>query len=222
MMRLINSSNDDVVEEDPFCMDRSWVAQHCNRKGHEFFCRVPEEFMQDNFNLTGLSERVPNYEVALKRLLGPKYRPNTGDRSSRTMAVIPADLIDRSAQMLYGLIHSRYVMTMEGVAAVLSKFLNRDYGVCPRVYCNNTQMLPIGLSDNVDDATVKVYCPRCNDVYEPRSSRHHVLDGAFFGTGLPHMFFMIHPEMRPQAPTAQYDARLYGFKLYKLEPRTIV
>ena len=54
------------------------------------------------------------------------------------------------------------------------------------------------------------------DVYTPKSSRHHHTDGAYFGTGFPHMLFMVHPEYRPKRPTNQFVARLYGFKIHSL------
>ncbi len=50
-------------------------------------------------------------------------------------------------------------------------------------------MLPIGLWDVPDEAMVNVY-PR-------ESSRHDHTDGAYCGTGFPHMLFKVHPEYGP-------------------------
>lgn len=51
----------------------------------------------------------------------------------------------------------------------------------------------VGLSDVPGEAMVKLYCPKCMDVYSPKSSKHHHTDGAYFGTGFPHMLFMVSP-----------------------------
>jgi len=54
----------------------------------------------------------------------------------------------------------------------LDKYKRGDFGKCPRVYCNGQHVLPVGLSDTPNMRGVKLYCPKCNDVYNPKSSKH--------------------------------------------------
>ncbi|EAL39490.3 AGAP011438-PA [Anopheles gambiae str. PEST] len=192
----------------------SWISWFCGLRGNEFFCEVDEDYIQDKFNLTGLNEQVPNYRHALDMILdlepahalSQRARLHGGARISNLIKAIDAQVHYRPA------------------VCETSTLAERAGGVGGRVrsweitFTKQKPSLPYytGLSDVPGEAMVKSYCPKCIDVYTPKSSRHHHTDGAYFGTGFPHMLFMVHPEYRPKRPANQFIPRLYGFKIHSL------
>lgn len=53
----------------------SWIASFCSLLGHEYFAEVSEEFIEDDFNLTGLQSQVPMYKEALEVSQPPSHPP---------------------------------------------------------------------------------------------------------------------------------------------------
>lgn len=98
--------------------------------------------------------------------------------------------IYQEATELYGLIHARYIGTQEGLAIMREKFLAGKFGTCPRVMCEKQNVIPIGISEDVKLTRVKIYCPRCKDIYSPKKKFADV-DGAYFGTSFPHLLLMV-------------------------------
>lgn len=102
--------------------------------------------------------------------------------------------IESSAEMLYGLIHQRFICSRVGIQQMSEKYELGHFGSCPRTHCEQARTLPVGLSDIPGEDTVKLFCPACLDVYVPPNSRFQTVDGAFFGRTFGALFLMTFPE----------------------------
>ncbi|KAL2001269.1 hypothetical protein VTN02DRAFT_1958 [Thermoascus thermophilus] len=198
----------------------SWISSFCSLMGHEYFAEVSEDFIEDDFNLTGLQSQVPMYKEALEMILDVEpeededeeeeeeeeedddeilgdEKPAGYRRGDRRHMRVASDLsvIESSAELLYGLIHQRYITSRPGIQQMLEKYEMQHFGVCPRVYCNGCKVLPVGRTDTPGQETVKLFCPSCYDIYTPPNSRFQSVDGAFFGTTFGCLFLMTFPDL---------------------------
>jgi casein kinase II subunit beta len=180
--------------------------------------QVDEDYIQDDFNLSGLGSAVPFYDYALDLIL------DADTPSADALTEEQHELVESAAEVLYGLIHARWVVTARGLAAVLVKHRAGDYGRCPRVACAGAPVLPLGPSDVPRQATVAVFCPACRDAYHPRSRAAAALDGAYFGTTAAHLLLLTHPSARVAAAGGggggKPAPRVFGFRVHaaSLEP----
>ncbi|KAL3815309.1 hypothetical protein ACHAXA_006811 [Cyclostephanos tholiformis] len=204
--------DDDEEEEDsseisPSDEDGSWIAWFCNLRGNEYFVEVDEDYIQDDFNLTGLNGLVPYYDYALDMVLDVEMP------MEESLTEEQHEIVESAAEMLYGMIHARYIVTNRGMHAMYEKYRSAAFGRCPQVFCHGQPVLPVGLSDMPRNYTVNVFCPRCRGLFFPKSTRQANIDGAYFGTTFPHLYLMTHPEMIPARPSQQYIPRVYGFRI---------
>lgn len=123
--------------------------------------------------------------------------------------------MQEAAELLYGLAHARFIVTAKGLAAMAAKHARGDFGSCPRVLCEGQRCLPVGPADAPRLHTVKLFCPRCRDVYHARHPRHAALDGAYWGTTFPHLLCQTYPDLLPPPPAAFYTPRIFGFKVHR-------
>lgn len=236
-------------EEEDF---KPWIEQFCALYGHDYFVPVAQEFIEDDFNLTGLSSQVPYYREALYTILDYQVetredaeaaannsnnnnnsnkdgkngnnRNNNSKKSTTSNAELPNKaLLAHSAELLYGLIHARYIISKQGLTAMASKFERNDFGSCPRYFCDGMHLIPVGSTDIPGQETVRLYCPCCNDIYVPSSSRYLNIDGAFFGTTFPGLLVKMFPEIENQCririnkfSNNDFGLKLFGFKIHEL------
>uniref|UniRef100_A0A7S3PDD2 Casein kinase II subunit beta n=1 Tax=Amphora coffeiformis TaxID=265554 RepID=A0A7S3PDD2_9STRA len=193
------------------------VDRFCGLKGHEMFCEVERSYIEDGFNLYGLRACVSNFSDCLDLILD-RIGPDDSDDSHLT----------QSACTLYGLIHARYIITAHGLDAMYNKYAAKDFGTCPLVQCSGQPVLPVGLKDEMGVDTVKIFCPKCTQVYHtpPLRSRANVstgVDGAAFGTTFPHLFLMTFSNLVPDPLPVEssYVPRVFGFRVHQLAQRAL-
>ena len=126
----------------------------------------------------------------------------------------PAILSLREAWRRWWVTSSRFTTTYMLTPHQLDKYKKADFGKCPRVMCNSHPLLPMGLSDIPNHKPVKLYCARCEDIYNPKSSRHAAIDGAYFGTSFHNILFQVYPALIPAKSAERYVPRVYGFKVH--------
>ncbi|KAK0737678.1 casein kinase II, regulatory subunit [Apiosordaria backusii] len=196
---------DDFVSDSDSDYTSYWRDWFISSRGNEYYCEIDEDYLTDRFNLTGLNTEVQYYQYALD-LITDVFDLDCDDEMRET--------IEKSARHLYGLIHARYIVTTRGLAKMLEKYKKCDFGKCPRVMCHSHPLLPMGLSDVANQKAVKLYCARCEDVYNPKSTRHSAIDGAYFGTSFHNILFQVYPALVPPKTTERYVPRVYGFKVH--------
>ncbi|KAB8338971.1 hypothetical protein FH972_021910 [Carpinus fangiana] len=122
--------------------------------------------------------------------------------------------IEKSARHLYGLVHARYITTNRGMNKMIEKYKKGDFGKCPRVHCEGQTLLPMGQHDTANVSAVKLYCARCEDLYNPKSNRHAAIDGAYFGTSFHNLLFQMFPQLLPPRSQKRYEPKIYGFRVH--------
>ena len=114
-----NESDDDESEDTP------WIEWFCKQKGNRFFCQVPTDWIEDSFNLYGLDGVVPYYSEAMRIILDLDLEDERRDDDHY-------DIVEASAEFLYGMIHARYILTPDGLDMMRDKYEKRDFGRCLR------------------------------------------------------------------------------------------
>ena len=121
--------------------------------------------------------------------------------------------IYEQAMDLYGLVHSRYILSPRGLAFMKEKYLLNGFGTCPRVLCKRQSVMPIGISEELNTSRVKVFCPKCQDVFVPRKGAIDI-DGAYFGTSFPQALTQAYPEIVVAHGPEKYIPTIYGFRMF--------
>jgi hypothetical protein len=159
-----------------------WIRKFLAARSRDTLLPIPREYLSDGFNLVQLApvvegiarteggygppvssnESFPLFKAALRLILSNDDEPSS-------------PVVQRAAEVLYTLVHARYLISPRGLDTVRRVLRRSDgtvnpvFGRCPRIRCRGMPLLPCGDSDNYDPRNsvttrAKRYCPCCGEV----------------------------------------------------------
>lgn len=161
---------------------------------------VSAAFLENPFEHFGISKVVPLFDDAI--------------RCIRDDAVVDSPRLEEACVITYAYLHARFIMQPVGMKIMRRKYESGVFGTCPRFMCEGQNLLPVGVSSSVGVDRVKLFCPRCLDIYESDSQ----LDGANFGPSFPHYFVQMNRDLKFPRRAEQMQYSFCGVPLDATSP----
>jgi casein kinase II subunit beta len=191
----------------------SWVDYFCSELRGRYFVKIESSYLTDNFNLFGLRAKARDnqqtFRCAVDAIRGP-YLP-----SDRRPEDWPPD-VEIAAVRLYGLLHARFLLTHNALAQMYDKYARDEFPRCPRTCCDGHVCLPYGPSEEIGVSVLRMFCPRCKEVYVSDDRVSDKIDGAYFGPSWVHLFLQKYerePKLVPRGELKKPRIRLFGFRI---------
>jgi casein kinase II subunit beta len=216
-----------------------WVRKFLSARPKDTLLPIPREYLSDGFNLVQLAPIVEK----IGRMEGGYVPPAISSDTSFPLFKAALRLIlsnddgptplsvQRAAEVLYTLVHARYVISPRGLDTVRSVLRRSDgsvnpvFGRCPRIRCRGMPLIPYGDSDNFDarnsvSTRAKRYCSCCGEKFYMWDSK---ADESAWGTSFCHLFLMIygstvfsdlHMEKSDAVTSTDVQQRIFGFQVH--------
>lgn len=166
-----------------------------------YLCDIPYSFYTDRFNYQGFEEifDLNNFNqktwasiVSLKR--------NADENWARIRA-----------RTIYGILHSRFILTFPGVEKLMKKIKSKVYGNCNNWRCFGGQILPIGTAKLPNKSKFRSFCSQCREIQFIIGGAK--IDGAFFGPDYIFYLYSVFPEFMSINTKTWFSVSFYGFKI---------
>lgn len=182
-----------------------WKRFFLSQPNNSWLCDIPNDYILDRFNTYGLEDKCHASLTFCCKII-------TGKMTLSNDPMTRSD-INEQLPIVYGLIHSRFVLSPDGIQQVYNKYTKGVYGYCPRAKCEKERVLPIGISSQFGNSKVRVFCPCCREVYEARPKIN--LDGAFFGPNMVHILIDQMNLKKNYENFEPFQHSAFGFKVRK-------
>ncbi|KAL8276710.1 hypothetical protein RQP46_010889 [Phenoliferia psychrophenolica] len=207
LIRIFESTESDAWS--PSDTTSSWITTFLAEPGHAYLCKIPKAFIEDGGNLGDLSALVPFFNDALEMILSSGVKDEEDPFHGFELDwPWHTPHVEVSAELLYGLIHQRFIITHEGLQAMHQMYQAKEFGTCPRTRCTSPssgKIVPCGSSNDIGVGSVKLHCISCEDFFVPPSPDLPHLDGAFFGKDFQDLFYQNYPDVEEPPPAKGND-----------------
>jgi len=184
---------------------KPWITQFCSLPSNEWFANIDEVWAGDWFNQYGIKDYFDRFDDAVQLMTNSKSKDWNFFNEEEIHK------INGQACKIYGMLHARWICQPRGMEQMKSKYDNGVFGQCPRTSCNGCKVLPVGTTFSLKRHSVKLFCPKCNDIY--RSPPQPVIDGAYFGPAFPHMFLYEYTEYNLSHQFKPFIQKAFGFRI---------
>lgn len=184
-------------------MTQRWIDSYLSSAKGKILAKIDEEFIENTFNITGLKPKIKYFT--------PAYELIKRNTTVSAHGKIDQKRIEADSELLYGLIHARFLLTKNGMQQMYEKYQKKLFQECPRVYCKDVQCIPYGISEEIGVEKIKMFCPSCQDIYEVEDNDIKDLDGSCYGPSWVHMFLQKYPSIIPKEPPKVYVPKIYGY-----------
>jgi casein kinase II subunit beta len=146
-----------------------WVTAFSERAGNELYLKVPNSFIIDpvtisclNTLLNGINQTYSKHVLDYILIISDSH---CFPKSKKFIHQ------NKLATDYYNILHSLFVVSPQGLLEVKKMFKQKKFGECLRVYCDRFPLIPVGFHDQLRRSKVKLFCPKCRDIYYPTNIR---------------------------------------------------
>lgn len=182
-------------------MSKNWLDCFLATPCGKYFVKVDKDYLDDNFNIYGLKDKLDgsvDYRTIIQIIRGKEGKPTN-------------EKVAKYVEIIYGLIHARFLMTKSGLELIHKKYTDCVYETCPNYNCR-AQCLPYGKNPD-PGRRLLMYCPACHDVYYCSRPECQYIDGSAFLSSYIVPFEHEYPSIKKIPPPPKPNLRIFGFKI---------
>lgn len=188
---------------------QTWIDWFLSKPENQLFVRIDDDYIHNIYNFYGIKQKISNFQASYELLLKNYVPPWHASTQLESQIFV----LEQQTAHLYGLLHARYLNTSEGMERIYQKYVKKEFPYCPRILCKKITCIPFGISNDMCEYPVKMFCPNCSDIYNIKNSIFSKVDGSFFGNSWIPIFLKKYSHIIPSKKARVHVPKIFGFEI---------